>query len=147
MKLKDMNKEELELLSYTDLTYMLLSEGKKTMNTPTIFRQISDLLEYSDDEYTSKIGDFYTDLTIDKRFVLLSNNEWDIRDRHSIELTLDEEEEIVDEIITEEPEELEELSEEEEENIDTLDDDDALDDDDDDLSSLSIIDDDEEEEE
>ncbi len=147
MKLKDMNKEELELLSYTDLTYMLLSEGKKTMNTPTIFRQISDLLEYSDEEYTSKIGDFYTSLNIDKRFVLLPNNDWDIRDHHSIEITLDDDEESVEEMIPSESEELEELPEEEEENIDTLDDDDSLDDDDDDLSSLSIIDDEEEEEE
>lgn len=147
MKLKDMTKEELELLSYTDLTYMLLREEKKSMNTPTIFRQISNLLEYSDEEYASKIGDFYTSLNIDKRFVLLPNNEWDVRDHHSIEITLDDDEESVDEITNEESEELEDLTEEETENIDTLDDDDSLDDDDDDLSSLSIIDEDEEEEE
>ena len=40
MKLKDKSPEELELLSYTDLTYMILKEEKKTMNTPTIFRKI-----------------------------------------------------------------------------------------------------------
>ena len=108
MKLKNMPKEELELMSYTDLTEKLLKENKKTMNTPTIFRKICDLLGYSDDEYTSKIGDYYTSLTIDKRFVLLDNNECDLRDHHSINLSLeddDDEDEILDEEeIEEEPE-------------------------------------------
>lgn len=145
MKLKNMQKEELELLSYTDLTYKILGEAKKSMNTPTVFRMISDLLEYSDDEYAAKIGDYYTSLTIDKRFVLLENNEWDIRDRHAIELVLDDEEEISEEVVDEEviEEETEEL---EEDDIVVLDEDETLDDDDNDLASLSIIEDDEEEE-
>ena len=40
MKLKDMPIEELEILSYTDLAYMLLKETKKKMNTPQIFKTI-----------------------------------------------------------------------------------------------------------
>lgn len=143
MKLKQMTQEEIELLSYTDLTYLLLSESKKSMNTPTIFRKISDLLGYSDDEYAAKIGDFYTSLTIDKRFVWLDNNEWDIRDRHSVELVVDEEEETVEEEIEEVSEEE---IEEESENIDVIDDDETLDTDDD-MDELSIIGDDDEEDE
>ena len=117
MKLKNMSKEELELMSYTDLTEMLLKENKKPMNTPTVFHKICDLLGYSDDEYASKIGDYYTSLTIDKRFVLLDNNEWDLRDHHSIDLSLEEDdeedEEMMEEDVVEEPEE-------EEENIDEV---------------------------
>ena len=71
MKLKDMKKEELEVLSYTDLTEMILKENKKPMNTPSIFKKICDLLELSEEEYTNQIGDFYTSLTTDKRFILL----------------------------------------------------------------------------
>ena len=63
MKLKDMKKEELEVLSYTDLTEMILKENKKPMNTPSIFKKICDLLELSEEEYTNQIGDFYTSLT------------------------------------------------------------------------------------
>ena len=40
MKLKEMTKEELEGLSYTDLTEMILKENKKAMNTPSIFKKI-----------------------------------------------------------------------------------------------------------
>ena len=140
MNLKDMPIEELELMSYTDLTYLLIKENKKPMNTPTIFRKICELLEYSDDDYASKIGDYYTSLTIDKRFILMDNNEWDIRDNHSVEIVLDDDlEDEVEEEIDEE-----EIEEEEEENIDEVIEDDL---DDDDIDELSIVTDEELEEE
>jgi len=41
MKLSKMSKVDLELLSYTDLTEMILKENKKAMNTPSIFKIIS----------------------------------------------------------------------------------------------------------
>lgn len=142
MKLKDMPIEEIELMSYTDLTYALLKENGKSMNTPTIFREICNLLGYSDNEYTAKIGDYYTSLTIDKRFVLLENNEWDVCDNHSVKIEIDDE---IDEESEEEEEEVEINEESEEENIDEVLDDDSLDDDD--LDDLEIVDEDDLEEE
>lgn len=141
MKLKEMTKEELELLSYTDLTEMILKENKKAMNTPSIFKKICELLELSDEEYANKIGDYYTSLTTDKRFLLLDSAEWDLRDRHKVEIVLDDEDD-------EDEEELEDDSEDEieqeeiDENIDEENDDDDLDDEDD-IGDLSIVDDDE----
>ena len=143
MKIKDMPIEELELMSYTDLSYMLLKETKKPMNTANLFKEICNLLEYSDDEYASKIGDYYTSLNIDKRFTLLENNEWDIRDNHSVELEMDEEDEEETEDTEETEEEIEEESEDLEEDYDK---DDSLDDDND-LEDLAIVDDDELEDE
>lgn len=141
MKLKEMTKEELELLSYTDLTEMILKENKKAMNTPSIFKKICELLELSDEEYANKIGDYYTSLTTDKRFLLLDSAEWDLRDRHKVEIVLDDEDD-------EDEEELEDDSEDEieqeevDENIDDENEDDDLDDEDD-IGDLSIVDDDE----
>ena len=143
MNLKNMPIEELEMLSYTDLTYLLLKESKKSMNTPSIFKEICNLLGYSDEEYSAKIGDYYTSLTIDKRFVLLENNEWDIRDRHSVELVMDEEDESEEAEEENEEEEIEEEEETEEEDIDEVIDDDL---DDEDMDDLSIVSDEEEEE-
>ena len=145
MNIKDMTKEELEVLSYTDLTYMLLKENKKTMTTPELFKMICNLLEFSEEDYVAKIGDYYTSLTIDKRFVLLDNAEWDIRDNHKIDIVVDDDDEIEESEESDESEEIEEEIEEEEEDLDTMDDD--LDDVDDDLDDLSIIDDEEVEEE
>ena len=142
MKLKDLKIEDLELMSYTDIAYMLLKEGKVTMNTKDVFKKICELLDYTDDEYASKIGDFYTSLTIDKRFVLLDNNEWDVRDNHSIKVEMDDDEEEEEEVIEEE----EEVIEEEVESDDTIyDDENDITDDDDDMEDLSIITDEEEE--
>ena len=140
MKLKDMPIEELELLSYTDITYKILKENKKSMTTAALFREICELLELSDSDFDSKIGDYYTSLTLDKRFVLLKNNEWDVRDNHSVEIIIDDDE---DEEVEESEEETEETEESEEDIID----DDTLDDDlDDDMDDLSIIDEEEVEE-
>lgn len=140
MSLKTMKKEDLELLSYTDLTEMILTENKKAMNTPTVFHKICDLLELSDDDYTSKIGDFYTSLTTDKRFLLLDSAEWDLRDRHVVDIVVadDDDDENID--IIEEDEDEEEIIEED---LDVINEDDDLDDDDDDLDDLVILDEDE----
>lgn len=143
MNLNKMSKAELEALSYADLAFLILEKNKKSMNTPSIFKKICELLEYSDKEYSSKIGDFYTSLTTDKRFILLDNAEWDLRDNHSIKIAFDEEDEEIEEDDIEDEEET--SSEETEENIDSdIDDDDLVDDD---MEDLEIVDEDEELEE
>ncbi len=145
MKLKNMSKEELETMSYTDITYMLLKENKKSMNTASIFKKICELLDLSEEEYTEKIGDFYTSLTTDKRFILLENAEWDLKDKHKVEIVLEDDED--EEEFEEENEEDEENPDEESsESVEITDDEIDLDDDDD-MDDLTIIDEDDIEEE
>ena len=141
MNLKDMKKEELELLSFTDLTEMILKESKKSMNTPSIFKKICSLLELSDEDYQSKIGDYYTSLTTDKRFIHLDNAEWDLKDRHKVEIiNFDEDED--------DEEEVEEIEEDGDESADHIEEEETIDDDvlddesldsDEDLEELTII--------
>lgn len=131
-----MHIEELELMSYTDMTYMILKENNKAMNTPTIFKEICNLLDYSEEEYVAKIGDYYTSLTLDKRFVLLENNEWDIRDRHSIELVMDDDDALDTEVEEENTEDFEEEMEEEIDSLDEMVDDDL---DTSDIDDLEIV--------
>ena len=140
MSLKSMKKEELELLSYTDLTELILMENKGAMNTAAIFKKISSLVSLSDDEYASKIGDFYTSLTTDKRFIFLDDTaEWDLRNRHSAQVVVTDDDDDEDDEEDEE-ETIEETEEEnEEEDIDSIDSDEDDLDDDDDISELSII--------
>ena len=146
MKLNKMQKEELETLSYTDLTEMILKEEKKSLNTPSIFKKICSLLELTDEEYASQIGDFYTSLTTDKRFVLLENACWDLRDKHKIDINLnedDEDEEDEDEDDSEEDENVETVSSE---HIDSMEDEEGIEQDDD-LDDLTILSEDEMEDE
>lgn len=144
MKIDDMTKAELELLSHCDITALLLKENKHPMNTPSIFKKICDLLGYSDEEYTNKIGEFYTSLTTDKRFILLDTAEWDLRDNHSIKISIDDEDE-------EEVEFEDEIDEDEEEKVEDediiddveepIDDEDLdIDEEDESLEDLSIVD-------
>ena len=135
MKLKSMTKEEIDLYTLPDLTEIILKENKKPMNTANIFKKICELLNYSDEDYSNKIGDFYTSLTTDKRFVLLEDAMWDLKDKHVVKIDLDEEtdeDELEEETDEEFEDEEDQIMEDEEEIID--------DDVDDDLDDLSIID-------
>ena len=122
---------------------MILKENKKPMNTANIFKKICDLLELSEEDYSSKIGDYYTSLTTDKRFLLLDTAEWDLKDKHKVEIVLDEDDE--DELSFDEEEvedDEEETEEETDESIEITDDEVDLDDSND-LEDLSIVSDDE----
>src|SRR5574344_2090640 len=134
MLIAKMSKAELELLSYNDLTELILKEENKPMSTSEIFKKICKVLGYTESDFENKIGDYYTSLTTDKRFALVDNTKWNLREKHAIPLDLeeDEDEEIVDDIDEEE---------EEEENIDDEEDvDNLVEDDEDDLEDLTIID-------
>lgn len=130
--MKKMTQEELELLSYTDLTEIILKENNDEMTTQEIFQKICDIMGFDDIEYTKKIGDYFTSLTTDKRFVLLDNGKWDLKEKHSIKVIVDDDDEI---------EEIEEdiVPEEENEDIDSIIEDDELDDLDDDMEDLAIV--------
>jgi len=135
MKLNKMAKEELELLSYMDLAKLIIKEEKKSLNTPTVFKKICELLELSDEEYEDKIGDFYTSLTTDKRFIFLDDGTWDLKDNHKVKIVLDDEDEETEEVVEEEIVEPELDYETMEEGVDE-DDEDV----EDEIAELSIID-------
>lgn len=137
-----MTKEDLELLSNKDITNLLLEEkGKQT--TPDLFKKIIQLLELPESTFDQKIGDYYTSLTTDKRFILLEDGTWDLRSRHSSDKLA--------KIEDEEDEDLEEIEEEEQEEMvedfDSIEsDEDDIDDSDEDLKDLVVLDEDEIEE-
>lgn len=96
MKLAKMKKEDLELLSNKDITYKILEEEGK-QNTAYLFQKIVSLLELPEKTYEEKIGDYYTSLTTDKRFISLEDGTWDLRSRHTsdkiVKVTEDDDEE------------------------------------------------------
>lgn len=143
MKLKEKSLAELTAMSFTDIAYEILKEDKKTLSTPKLFKKICDLLQYTEEQYESMIGDFYTSLTTDCRFLILDTAEWDLKDKHIVKETVDEDDDEESEEIVEDTEELEEEPEEDEEIIDENME--TLDDEDDDMEDLSIIEEEEDE--
>ncbi|MCI8347745.1 MAG: DNA-directed RNA polymerase subunit delta, partial [Bacilli bacterium] len=83
MSIAKMKKEDLELLSNKDITNMILEESKKPMNTANLFKKIIKLLELPESTFEEKIGDYYTSLATDKRFILLEDGNWDLRSNHT----------------------------------------------------------------
>ena len=142
MNIKTMSKDELELLSNKDITNLLLTE-KGCQSTPDLFNKIIKLLELPAGTFDKKIGDYYTSLTTDKRFVILDDGKWDLKSRYTSDRLIKLEEDDDDEEI----DDIEEINDEEEEETDDFDrvesDESDIDDTEDDLKDLVVIDEDE----
>ncbi len=143
MNLKKMKKEDLELLSNKDITNLILEESKKSLNTADLFKKIIKLLELPDSVFENKIGDYYTALATDKRFILLEDGTWDLRSRHTsdkvVKVTDEDDEE--EEEIEEEKEESDE--DDMEDHFDDTEDEDYDEDTNEELKDLVVIDEDE----
>lgn len=133
---------DLELMSYTDIAYEIIKEDNKKYNTPNLFKEVCKLLNLGDDEFEEKIGDFFTALSTDKRFILIDSVNWDLKENHVVKVVVDEgEEDISDELENEEDDEDDDTDNDIEEDIEDDYSDDDLDDlPDDDLEDLTIVD-------
>jgi DNA-directed RNA polymerase subunit delta len=117
MNVRKMTKDELEQLSFTDIGYNIIKLDKGSKTTVQLFKEICSLLGLSDKEYEDKIADFFTSLTVDKRFILLNSTNWDLKENHSIKTIIDDSEDEYDDI-DEEIDELDEtLSDKEDEEV------------------------------
>ena len=146
MKLNDITKEELETMNYDDIAYIILNEEKTPMKINVLFKKVCDALSLSDAEFEARIADFFGLLTTDKRFLMLEDGSWDLKENHNPKVIIDEDED--EAIIAEAEEEAEDdMMENDEENEDDIfydaDNDDDLPDDD--LDDFMIIDEDEDE--
>ena len=140
--MKSIKKEDVKDLSYKDITNIILENNKEGMNTLDLFTMIVDLLELPKSTIDTKIADYYTSLTTDKRFLLVDGL-WDLRIRHTSDKVLVDASE--DDLDEEEFTDIDEMEEEIEEESyeDDIDDDTTYDEDDDGLSDLVVLDEDE----
>ena len=65
--------------SMVDVAYSYLKEIKKKVKFNDLFNVISERIGFSEEEKENLISNFYTNLSLDGRFVTLGNNEWDLR--------------------------------------------------------------------
>ena len=141
MKLKDISREELEMMGYAELAEIVLNESKKKMKIADIFKKICKALELTDAEYEDRISEFFEIVSTNKLFTILPQGYCDLKTRHNTKVIVDEDEEeiIVDEDI--ESEDIENPEEEEDIFYDDTDEDDVPDDD---LQDFVVVDEDEE---
>lgn len=65
--------------SMVDVAYSYLKEINKKVKFNDLFNVISERIGFSEEEKENLISNFYTNLSLDGRFVTLGNNEWDLR--------------------------------------------------------------------
>ena len=134
-------KEELELMSNKDIAALILENSKRTISTADLYKKIMKLLNLPEATFESKIADFYTSLSTDKRFILLANGKWDLRNKHTsdkvVKVTTEEDEDEEDDEPTTQADEIEE------DNYDDKDEEEYDDETNEELKDLVVIDEDE----
>lgn len=71
--------------SMVDIAYDILKENNRNMNFQEIYLEVSKKLELTPEEKINKMSQFYTNLSLDGRFVNCKNSEWNLRENVSYE--------------------------------------------------------------
>lgn len=143
MKLKTINENEIENMSYDDIAYVILKENGSKMKLLDLFKEVVFQLHLNESEAEQYIADFFSLLSTEKRFIQLEGGYWDLRENHTAKIELSDLEEDEDEEEFETLEEPEDIMEDDMYIDETKDiDDDSVEDE---YKDLVIIDDDESE--
>ena len=140
MKLKQIPKEELELMGYDDIALLILQESGKKMKLRDIFAKVCTVLELPEETVDEELMDFFEQMSINKKFIMLDKGYWDLQSRHKLDIVFDDEED-EEELVEDEDEIIEDDMSDDDEDIFYDKDDDTDDVAEDDLSDLVVVDD------
>lgn len=71
--------------SKTDIAYEIVKSNKDSVHFHALWEEVSKIAKLSSDETDDNISYFFTDLSLDGRFITLGDNVWDLRERHSFD--------------------------------------------------------------
>ncbi len=69
--------------SMLDVALEVITKEGHQMSFADLFAAVKTELGLADEEANKHLGEFYTELTLDSHFVALTDNSWDLRDRHT----------------------------------------------------------------
>ena len=111
--------------SMIEVAYQVLTNNNGAMPFVDLWKDVSQEMGFTQTQFEDNIAQFYTDLSLDGRFLNMSQNTWDLRSRHtnsesvmdtdSIAIDEDDEDEEESELIEDELDEVEKEVEEENE--------------------------------
>lgn len=136
MKNIQISEEELEMMNYNDIAFLILENYGKKMKINDLFLEVSKILKLDAETYQSHIGDFFELLSTDKRFIMLEDGYWDLKIKHNKGMESFDDDDEDDDIVIEEEDDSQALAYDE---VDSKTEDDDVDEDD--LSDLVIVDD------
>lgn len=85
MNIRELTKEELLEESFVDLTYAILEETKETKTFLELVAELQKLIGLSEEEMKTHLAQYYTDMNIDGRFLILGENRWGLREWYPVE--------------------------------------------------------------
>lgn len=69
--------------SMTDVAYEVMNANEQAMPFIELWTTVSAKLGLNETQFEDNIAQFYTDLSIDGRFLNMAGNTWDLRSRHT----------------------------------------------------------------
>ena len=76
---------DMMYLSMVDVAYNLMTKKKKEVDFAKLYQEVSEIKGFTEQEAEDRMSVFYTDITLDGRFITLGDNRWDLRERHKFE--------------------------------------------------------------
>ena len=84
--------------SMVDVAYDLMSTKKKAIVFLKLWEEVCQVMAFTKQQEEDNIAQFYSDLSLDDRFVNVGENKWDLRARPTYhEVVVDTEEILIDE--------------------------------------------------
>lgn len=74
--------------SMRDVAFDLLQNKKKPVTFKKLWEEVSQIMGFSAEVANQEIGNFYTQLSLDGRLVMLPENTWDLRNRHPFDMNV-----------------------------------------------------------
>lgn len=71
--------------SMADVAYDIMQELKQPIDFYTLWEQVAEKKNFSEEEKEENESVFYTNITIDGRMITVGDNRWDLRSRHKFE--------------------------------------------------------------
>lgn len=66
-----------------EVAFQVLTNNGGSMPFVELWKQVSQEMGFTQTQFEDNIAQFYTDLSLDGRFLNMSQNTWDLRSRHT----------------------------------------------------------------
>lgn len=66
-----------------DVAYDLMASKKKAVTFIKLWEEVCQMVGLTKQQEDDNIAQFYSDLSLDDRFVCVGENRWDLRERHT----------------------------------------------------------------
>ncbi len=72
-------------ISMTDVAFELMTKKKSSQDFDRLWKEVREIKGFTNEESVELKSLFYTNITLDGRFITLGENVWDLRSRHKFE--------------------------------------------------------------